>query len=94
MQMGRDPSSAVRLNAQRAKQQIIRIRPPLLKSSEVRKRRKAACNEAFVKPILLYGPGLLVPERKDCAGIKSCHSNNQHCGTITIEALKALEVNL
>ena len=49
-----DPSSAVPSNAQLAKQQIIRIKP-LLKSSEVRKRRKAICIEAFVKPTLLYG---------------------------------------
>ena len=49
-----DPSGAVRSKAQRAKQQIIRIRP-LLKSYEVRKRRKAACIDAFVKPTLLYG---------------------------------------
>ena len=54
-----DISSAVRSNAQRVKQQIIRIRP-LLKSSEVRKRRKAACIEAFVKPTLLYGFATIV----------------------------------
>ena len=54
-----DPSGAVRSNAQRAKQQIIRIRP-LLKSSEVRKRRKAACIEVFVKPTLLYGLATIV----------------------------------
>ena len=47
----RDRSSAVRANAQHAKQQVVRIRT-LLKSSEDRKRRKAACIEAFVK--LLY----------------------------------------
>ena len=52
-----DPSSSVRSNAQCAKQQIIRIRP-LLKRSEVRKRRKANCIEAFVKPTLQYGPGM------------------------------------
>ena len=55
----RNPSSAVRSNAQRVKQQIIRIRP-VLKSSEVRKRRKAACIEAFVKPTLLYGLATIV----------------------------------
>ena len=49
-----DPSSAVRSNNQRAKQQIIRIRR-LLKIFEVRKRRKAACTDTFVKPTLLCG---------------------------------------
>ena len=59
-----DPSSAVRSNAQRAKQQIIRIRP-LLKCSEVRKRCKATCIEAFVKPTLLYGLATIVLRATD-----------------------------
>ena len=42
-----DPSSVVRANA-------------LLKSFEVRKRRKAACIETFVKPTLLYGLSTIV----------------------------------
>ena len=54
-----DPSRAVRSNVQRAKQQIIRI-GPLLKISEVRKRRKAECIEAFVMPALLYGLATIV----------------------------------
>ena len=54
-----DPSSAVHANAQRGKQQIIRIRP-LLKSSEICKRRKAACIQTIVKPTLLYGLATIV----------------------------------
>ena len=53
------PLIAVRANAQRAEEQIIRIRP-LLKSSEVRKRRKAACIETFVKLTLIYGLATIV----------------------------------
>ena len=54
-----DSSSAVCANAQPAKQQIIRIRP-LLKCPKARKRRKAACIEAFVKLTLLYGLATIV----------------------------------
>ena len=54
-----DATSAVNANCQRAKYQILRIRP-LLRSSAVRKRRKAACIETFVKPSLLYGLATIV----------------------------------
>ena len=48
-----DPSNTVRGNFQRVKQKIKPI-GPLLKSSEVRRQRRAARMEASVKSTLLY----------------------------------------
>ena len=69
-----DATSAINANCQLAKYQILCIRP-LLGSSVVRKRRKAACIETFVKPSLLYGLATIVlrvvSDRKHSAAINT-----------------------
>ena len=54
-----DATSAINVNCQQVKCQIVRIRP-LVRSSAVRKRRKAVCIETFVKPSILHGFATIV----------------------------------